>query len=359
MSFEYRDQEGRPEQPDRPRGRSARVRELWQSVRRGSASVVVLLLYAAWQHFELIRYGYRIEQLQEARQQEERINRHLRLQVQTLQRPQRIEQIARTQLKMVPPGPADAIVLERVRPADPPDKSSSRSGRTETPCLTLPIPTPGARRSASVSPSLPRIFALWCVGVQARLAWLQVYRHDHYVRKADFQWKRTLALPALRGTIYDRDGRVLATSADVDSVYAAPSEIDQPKQVAAKLCAVLEGCRNCREQLAQLEERLSKRRPFAWVKRHVSPDEARAVEALDLDGVGMQKESRRFYPMRELLAPVVGYVGIDNRGLGGIEQRYNDAIRGQGRPGPGLHRRATEGVRARGQARRRPARRSS
>ena len=173
------------------------------------------------------------------------------------------------------------------------------------------------------------IFALWCVGVQARLAWLQLYRHDHYVRKADFQWKRTLALPALRGSIYDRDGRILATSADVDSVYAAPSEIDQPKQVAAKLCAVLDGCRNSREQLAQLEERLSKRRPFAWVKRHVSPEEARAVVALDLDGVGMQKESRRFYPMRELLAPVVGYVGIDNRGLGGIEQRYNDTIRGK------------------------------
>ena len=100
----------------------ARVRELWQSVAVGGVLVVVLL-YAAWQHFELIRYGYRTEQLQEARQQEERINRHLRLQVQALQRPQRIEQIATTQLKMVPPRPADAIVLERVRPADPPDKS--------------------------------------------------------------------------------------------------------------------------------------------------------------------------------------------------------------------------------------------
>ncbi len=173
------------------------------------------------------------------------------------------------------------------------------------------------------------IFALWGVSVQARLAYLQLYRHDHYVAKADQQWKRTLTLYALRGSIYDREGRVIATSADVDSVYAAPSEIDDPKQVAAKLCAILEGCRGSKEQLAQLEERLSKKKPFAWVKRHVSPEEARAVDALDLDGIGMQKESRRFYPMRELLAPVLGYVGIDNRGLGGIELRFNDTIRGK------------------------------
>ena len=90
----------------------ARARELWHSVLVGGVFVVLLL-----------RYGYRIEQLQEARQLEERANRHLRLQVQALQRPQRIEQIAKTQLKMEQPGPADAIVLERVRPADPPDKS--------------------------------------------------------------------------------------------------------------------------------------------------------------------------------------------------------------------------------------------
>jgi cell division protein FtsL len=100
----------------------ARVRELWQSVVVGGV-FVVMLLYAAWQHFELIRYGYRTEQLQEARQNEERTNRHLRLQVQALQRPQRIEKIAKTQLHMVQPGPADAIVLERVKPNDPPDKS--------------------------------------------------------------------------------------------------------------------------------------------------------------------------------------------------------------------------------------------
>jgi len=100
----------------------ARVRELWRSTAVGGLLVAVLL-YAAWQHFEVIRFGYRLEQLQQARAAEEQVNRHLKLQVEALQRPQRIEQIARTQLKMVQPGPHDAVVLERVRPAEPPDRS--------------------------------------------------------------------------------------------------------------------------------------------------------------------------------------------------------------------------------------------
>ena len=100
----------------------ARVRELWRSTALGGL-FVTLLLYAAWQHFEVIRFGYRLEQLQQARAAEEQVSRHLKLQVQVLQRPQRIEQIARRQLKMVQPGPNDSVVLERVRPADPPDRS--------------------------------------------------------------------------------------------------------------------------------------------------------------------------------------------------------------------------------------------
>jgi cell division protein FtsL len=100
----------------------ARVRELWRMTLTGVV-FVALLLYVAWQHFELIRYGYRTEQLQQERAIEERANRQLQLQLQALRRPQRIERIARTQLKMQPPGPDDSIVLERVLPATPPDHS--------------------------------------------------------------------------------------------------------------------------------------------------------------------------------------------------------------------------------------------
>ena len=100
----------------------ARARELWRSA--GVIAVfVVLLLFSAWQHFELIRYGYRLEQLQRTYEEEERRNRHLNLEVQALQRPQRIEEIARTQQRMKEPAPEDVIVIERVRPTAPPDKA--------------------------------------------------------------------------------------------------------------------------------------------------------------------------------------------------------------------------------------------
>jgi len=100
----------------------SRHRELWRWTAIG-AVIVALLVYSAWQHFELLRHGYRIEQMEHARKQEVEINRHLQLQIQTLKSPQRIAQIATSQLHMVEPTAAEAIVLERAIPVDPPAKS--------------------------------------------------------------------------------------------------------------------------------------------------------------------------------------------------------------------------------------------
>ena len=124
-------------------------------------------------------------------------------------------------------------------------------------------------------------------------------------------------------------GVFLATSADADTVFAVPTEIADPESTARKLCRAIDGCSSSKDQYAALVDRLSRRRAFAYVKRQVSPEEAAAVVALKLDGVALSKESRRFYPMRELMAPVLGYVGLDNTGLAGIERRYNDLIRGK------------------------------
>jgi cell division protein FtsL len=100
----------------------ARQRELWQSV--GVAGFLVLvLLFSAWQHFELLRHGYRLEQLQRDRAAESDVNRHLRLEMETLRAPQRIEKLATERLGMVAPGDAEAVVLERVAPQTPPAKS--------------------------------------------------------------------------------------------------------------------------------------------------------------------------------------------------------------------------------------------
>jgi cell division protein FtsL len=100
----------------------ARVREMWRSASVG-VLLVALLLYSAWQHFELLRYGYRIQQMQQQRATEEQVNRRLKLSIQTLSRPDRIEQLATTKLRMVQPGASDTIILERVVPSDAPARS--------------------------------------------------------------------------------------------------------------------------------------------------------------------------------------------------------------------------------------------
>jgi cell division protein FtsL len=99
-----------------------RQKELWQSVGIGVVLVLVLM-FSAWQHFELLRHGYRLEQMQRERAAESEINRHLRLEIETLRAPQRIEKLATERLGMVAPDNGEAIVLERVTPAEPPAKA--------------------------------------------------------------------------------------------------------------------------------------------------------------------------------------------------------------------------------------------
>lgn len=99
-----------------------RLRDLWLSLGVGVALVMVLL-FSAWQHFELLRHGYRLEQMQRDRAAENDINRHLRLEMETLRAPQRIEKLATERLGMVSPGNTEAVVLERVLPAPAPDRS--------------------------------------------------------------------------------------------------------------------------------------------------------------------------------------------------------------------------------------------
>lgn len=100
----------------------ARHRELWKSVAI-AAFLVVVLLFSAWQHFELLRHGYRVEQMQRERAAEEDAARHLRLEIDTLRSPQRIELLATRRLKLVAPSKDEAIVIERVAPTEPPSSS--------------------------------------------------------------------------------------------------------------------------------------------------------------------------------------------------------------------------------------------
>jgi cell division protein FtsI (penicillin-binding protein 3) len=171
------------------------------------------------------------------------------------------------------------------------------------------------------------VLGLWMAGIEARLVVLQVVRHGELARQAARQQMSRSNAAAKRGDILDRRGQVLATSVSADSIYAVPSAIEDPKYAAAALCKAFGDC--TAGERDSLVEKLGKNRAFAYVKRHVSPDEAKRVAALNLDGIGFIKEDRRFYPNKELAAHLLGYVGLDNQGLNGLEHTYDTQIRGK------------------------------
>jgi cell division protein FtsI (penicillin-binding protein 3) len=171
------------------------------------------------------------------------------------------------------------------------------------------------------------VLVLWVVGIEARLVVLQVIQHDELVARAERQQMSTVPAPSKRGEIFDRNGRLLAYSVDADTIYAVPTEIADPAGTAAALCEALDDC--TKKSREELKDRLSQPRAFVFVKRRATPMQARRVAALDLEGIGFRKESRRFYPNRELAANLLGYVGLDNVGLAGIEAAYDKTVRGR------------------------------
>ena len=181
------------------------------------------------------------------------------------------------------------------------------------------------RRRVLVTASL---MLLWGLGIEARLLHLQVYRYDDLVERADRQQSRSIVTHPKRGEILDREGRVLAYSVDADTVVSVPVEVDDPVTTTRQLCEVL-ACDPA--QYDRIQTRLGEDRLFAHIQRHVSVDAARRIRDLELEGIGLIKESRRFYPNKELAAHLLGFVGTDNEGLHGLEASYDEQVRG--RPG--------------------------
>ncbi len=160
--------------------------------------------------------------------------------------------------------------------------------------------------------------------VAVRAVQLQVIQSDKLRGLARDQYLREIELKPRRGAITDRNGVVLAADAEADSVYADPRELADvaSSRSAAKLARAL------RLDARALSHKLARDGRFVWVKRRVSPSEADAVRALALPGVGLVKETRRYYPRRELAGQLLGLVGDDGYGLEGIELAYDDALQG-------------------------------
>lgn len=171
---------------------------------------------------------------------------------------------------------------------------------------------------------------LWFGAVGARLWWLQVEKHEHFAKKAAQQQQRVLDLEPPRGTIYDARGRVLAVSVDVDSVAANAQELADPRDTARRIAAALRfDAREARELERRLRSAKEGGRDFVFIARKLDPPQADAVRALDLPGIHFVRESKRYYPMRELGAQVLGFVGTDHVGLAGLEAHYDRVIAGR------------------------------
>ncbi len=150
------------------------------------------------------------------------------------------------------------------------------------------------------------------------LQWLQ---KDHLVNLAEKQRFRQYTVMAPRGAIYDRNGRILAESIEVPSIAAMADEV--PKEDYRRLAAALH------MSVSKLQHRLKNRKGFVWLARRVTPQQAEAVLALNVPGVRREKEWRRYHPLGPETGHLIGFVGLDGRGLEGLEHSYNNVLTGE------------------------------
>ena len=165
------------------------------------------------------------------------------------------------------------------------------------------------------------IALFWMAAIFGRVAYLQLFRHSEYLSRAAKQQRKKIDIAPKRGVIYDRNMRPLAMSIPVQSAFAIPSEV-KDVEMAARLLSGVFGI-----SAEEIRQELESENTFVWIKRKLSPDKVEAIQSLNLKGIYLQEENQRYYPKREMAAHVLGFVNVDEKGLGGIEEKYDDLIR--------------------------------
>ncbi|GFO62861.1 transpeptidase family protein [Geomonas paludis] len=166
------------------------------------------------------------------------------------------------------------------------------------------------------------LFVGFFIAASGRAFYLQVLDNDKLVKIAEKQHQKSIPLTPSRGGIYDRNNAPFAVSIEMDSCYAETRNMENVSEAAAQLAPAL-GCSK-----EELEAKLKAARNFVWLARRMPPEQAKRVKALDLEGVGFVKESRRFYPNSQVAAHVIGFTGLDPSGLEGVEKKYDNIILG-------------------------------
>jgi cell division protein FtsI (penicillin-binding protein 3) len=172
---------------------------------------------------------------------------------------------------------------------------------------------------------------MWALAISGRLAWLQILRNPEFLERAKLQQQRMFDIAPRRGILYDRNMHELAATVQVDSVYAVPSELENSKDTDALILSeILHHDPNDEfTSEPQIAARLNSSRNFAWIARKLDQRTADRVRALNLKGIYMQKEFKRFYPSADLGSPMIGFVGTDDDGLGGLEEKFDNVLHGE------------------------------
>lgn len=161
--------------------------------------------------------------------------------------------------------------------------------------------------------------------LSVRIFWVQFVKGAELSQKAIQNRMRDVPVESKRGIIYDRNGNELAISISADSVYAIPAEIrksGKEKEIAAALAQILE------MDETSLLEKITKNSSFEWVKRQIDPEKAKQIRDLKFSGIDLTEESRRFYPKGTLASHILGISGMDNTGLEGIDNYYDEIVGG-------------------------------
>jgi cell division protein FtsI/penicillin-binding protein 2 len=173
--------------------------------------------------------------------------------------------------------------------------------------------------------ALSGFLCLWLVVICLRLVYLQIFCYGDFEHRAQHQQQRSFDLSPKRGVIFDRAGRELAMSIQVDSAFAVPTEIPDLANTISLIARITRD--DPRVVLADCRSR----KTFCWVARKADADVVERIRGMNLQGIHFQKEPKRFYPKRDLAAQMLGYVGTDDQGLSGLERQFNSEL--QGKPG--------------------------
>lgn len=185
----------------------------------------------------------------------------------------------------------------------------------ESPILQLRLPAWRSRLMA--------LLILSCFGVLlGRSFYLQVLNNDFLQEKGESRYRRDLEVSASRGRIVDRNGDVLAISTPMKSVWAIPADARLTPEQAKQLTQLLE------IDGKELARKLASDKSFIFLQRQIPPDVAERIAALKLPGIGQNKEYRRYYPTGEMTAHMVGFTGVDDKGLEGVELAFQSQLLG-------------------------------